>query len=124
MTISRLLVIFIKQLTKFDIQYDEILMFCMFTQTKRSRVTNGVDWPWMDECSRDSNLSWSGDSTRMNQSSMPQGGGEERSVSSCSKTGRRSVPKKVDAKADSADVLKEKFASIARVSKVTISTRY
>jgi len=87
-------------------------------ETKRSRVTNGVDWPWMDECSRDSNLSWSGDSTRMNQSSMPQGGGEERSVSSCSKTGRRSVPKKVDAKADSADVLKEKFASIARVSKV------
>ena len=76
-----------------------------------------MDWPWTDECSRDSNLSWSGDSTRMNQSSMPPQG-EDRSASSCSKTGRRSVTKKVDAKADSADVLKEKFASIARVSKV------
>lgn len=55
----------------------------------------------------------------MNQSSVPpQGSGEDRSASSCSKTGRRSVTKKVDAKADSADVLKEKFASIARVSKV------
>jgi len=86
---------------------------------KRSRGTNGVDWPWTDECSRDSNLSWSGDSIRLNQSSMPpQGSGEDRSVSSCSKTGRRSVTKKTDAKPDSADVLKEKFASIARVSKV------
>ena len=84
-----------------------------------------MDWPWTDECSRDSNLSWSGDSIRLNQSSMPpQGSGEDRSVSSCSKTGRRSVTKKTDAKPDSADVLKEKFASIARVSKVILSLNF
>ncbi|XP_046635044.1 mediator of RNA polymerase II transcription subunit 26-like isoform X2 [Daphnia pulicaria] len=88
---------------------------------KRSRGSNGVDWPWMDECSRDSNLSWSGDSLRMtNHSAL--GGGEDRSISSSSKASR---PLRGRSKAEvnvkpepTSDVLREKFASIARVSKV------
>jgi len=79
-------------------------------ESKRSRGTNGVDWPWTDECSRDSNLSWSGDSLRMKN--------EDRSISSSSKMARNRPTKKVDGKGDTSDVLKEKFASIARVPKV------
>lgn len=75
----------------------------------------------MDECSRDSNLSWSGDSLRMtNHSAL--GGGEDRSISSSSKASR---PLRGRSKAEvnvkpepTSDVLREKFASIARVSKV------
>ncbi|KZS03271.1 Mediator of RNA polymerase II transcription subunit [Daphnia magna] len=100
---------------------DEETMTGFELSGKRSRGSNGVDWPWVDECSRDSNLSWSGDSLRMtNHSAL--GGGEDRSVSSSSKASR---PPRARSKIDTSikpeppsDVLREKFASIARVSKV------
>ena len=80
-----------------------------------------MDWPYIDECSRDSNLSWSGDSLRMTNHSV-LGGGEDRSVSSSSKAsrpprGRSKVETSIKPEPTS-DVLREKFASIARVPKV------
>lgn len=87
---------------------------------KRSRGSNGVDWALADECSRDSNLSWSGDSTRLSNPAA-LAAGEDRSLSSSSKASRLLQSR---AKADKAlkeqnpDILKEKFASIARVPKV------
>lgn len=81
--------------------------------------------PWIDECSRDSNLSWSGDSLRMTNHSV-LGGGEDRSMSSSSKTSRpprgRSKIEGTIKSEPTSDVLREKFASIARVPKVSINT--
>lgn len=80
-----------------------------------------MDWPWIDECSRDSNLSLSGDSLRMTNHSMI--GGEDRSVSSSSKASRpprgRSKIEGIIKPEPTSDVLREKFASIARVPKVS-----
>lgn len=83
---------------------------------KRSRTSNGAgDWPWPDECSRDSNMSWSGDSIRMGSQTAAAIAAEDRSLSSSSRANVRSGAR---IKGEAGDVLKEKFASIARVSKV------
>lgn len=78
--------------------------------------SGGTEWPWTDECSRDSNLSWSGDSSRLGNHTAGGVGAsatglDERSSSS------KGRPIRKHGKPDS-DVLKEKFASIARSSKV------
>lgn len=60
-------------------------------------------------------MSWSGDSLRMGNHQAPPVAVEDRSLSSSSRANVRSG---VRVKGEAGDVLKEKFASIARVSKV------
>ena len=61
-------------------------------------------------------MSWSGDSVRMGSHQAPPVAIEDRSLSSSSRANVRSGVHRV--KGEAGDVLKEKFASIARVSKV------
>ena len=98
----------------------------------------GSDSLWLDEsCSRDSNRSWSNDSSRLTASLAPGGGGQGAAASTGSQEslsaklggvggGRVRGSRKTDSSGANikaeltspSDVLKEKFASIARVSKV------
>jgi len=87
---------------------------------KKSKSSNGTgppDWPWtVDEGSRDSRDSrgsWSGDSS----SRLPHGTGSESRSRGRSSRSRPAEYTSVKSPAPS-DLLKEKFASIARVSKV------
>ena len=90
---------------------------CVTSRSKSSNGTGPPDWPWtVDEGSRDSRDSrgsWSGDSS----SRLPHGTGSESRSRGRSSRSRPVEYSSAKSPAPS-DLLKEKFASIARVNRV------